>query len=369
MGGTDSRGRGDLGSFTCESWRRRVPSPTAQFPHVMLTAKKCGVRSTAHRKWNPYATSPTLGSTMSDTQDDKGQYCIPFILERLTLHHQQHKGLANAPPFFLGLNGVQGAGKTVLVSIIKSTLQGAPHNLPTAVFSLDDFYLTHTDQAALAKSHPHNPLLQHRGQPSTHDVALALSVFESLKENKETKIPSYDKSAFEGQGDREPEGEWESVNAAGKPIMKVVLFEGWCVGFRPVSDSTLKQAWEHAVAAKEKGGYNGRLGHNSLQSVTDINEALKKYDQITDQLDAFIHIDAADPQFVYEWRQEQEVGLRKSKGRAMTHQQVRHFVDGYYPAYELFTGTLRTGVFREENGKQLRLVVGENRKVQKVETI
>ena len=320
-------------------------------------------------KWILRATSPILGPAMSEIQDDKGQYCIPFILDLLAKHHEAHESQSNPPPFFLGLNGVQGAGKTVLVSIIKSTLQGAPHNSPTAVFSLDDFYLTHADQVALAKSHPHNPLLQHRGQPSTHDVPLALSVFDSLKANRETRIPSYDKSAFEGQGDRQPESEWEIVNAAGKPVVKIVLFEGWCVGFRPVSDSTLKQAWENAVAAKEKGGYNGRLGHNSLQSVIDINEALKKYDQITDQLDAFIHIDAADPQFVYKWRREQEVGLRRSKGRGMTDEQVQHFVNGYYPAYELFTDTLRTGVFGDEEAKQLRLVVGEDRKVQKVETI
>jgi hypothetical protein len=53
---------------------------------------------------------------MSEIQDDKAQYCIPFILERLEAHRQQHEGEENAPPFFLGLNGVQGAGKTVLVT-------------------------------------------------------------------------------------------------------------------------------------------------------------------------------------------------------------------------------------------------------------
>lgn len=61
-----------------------------------------------------------LSAAMSEIQDDKAQYCIPFILERLEVHRRQHEGEENAPPFFLGLNGVQGAGKTVLVTFSPS---------------------------------------------------------------------------------------------------------------------------------------------------------------------------------------------------------------------------------------------------------
>jgi len=53
---------------------------------------------------------------MSEIEDDKSQFCLPFILERLEVHGRQHEGDEDAPPFFLGLNGVQGAGKTVLVT-------------------------------------------------------------------------------------------------------------------------------------------------------------------------------------------------------------------------------------------------------------
>jgi len=82
-------------------------------------------------------------------------------------------------------------------------------------------------------------------------------------------------------------------------------------------------------------------------------------------LDALIHIDAEDLQFVYKWRLQQEEGLRASKGSGMTDDQVKHFVDGYYPSYELFTETLRAGVFRDP-GRQLRLIVGADRRVKKV---
>lgn len=92
--------------------------------------------------------------------DDKSPHCIPFILARLKIHQAEH---ANEP-FFIGLNGVQGAGKTTLVSALQETLS-QKEGLQTLVCSIDDLYLTHDDQVALAKEHALNPLVQHRGEP------------------------------------------------------------------------------------------------------------------------------------------------------------------------------------------------------------
>lgn len=44
--------------------------------------------------------------------------------------------------------------------------------------------------------------------------------------------------------------------------------------------------------------------------------------------DAFIHIDAAEPQWVYEWRLQAEHKLRDEKGSGMTDDQVKKFIDG-----------------------------------------
>ena len=53
---------------------------------------------------------------MPEIIDDKSQYCIPFVLDRLRIHTEKHNNdKTKTPPFFLGINGVQGAGKTVLV--------------------------------------------------------------------------------------------------------------------------------------------------------------------------------------------------------------------------------------------------------------
>jgi D-glycerate 3-kinase len=167
------------------------------------------------------------------------------------------------------------------VSIIQNTLQGPPHNLPTIVLSADDLYLTHEDQVKLAQANPDNPLLQHRGQPSTHDLPLGVEVFSSLRAYRPTKIPEYNKAAFNGHGDRVPSSEWQEVNQGDKKI-KVLLYEGWCVGFRPLDDDTLLQTWENAVKQKEAGQYIGRLGYNKLEDVKAINEALRSYNNITE---------------------------------------------------------------------------------------
>jgi D-glycerate 3-kinase len=37
-----------------------------------------------------------------------------------------------------------------------------------------------------------------------------------------------------------------------------------------------------------------------------------------------------------------------------------------YPAYELYTDVLRNGIFGGEEGKQLRLIVGRDRRVKEV---
>lgn len=53
----------------------------------------------------------------------------------------------------------------------------------------------------------------------------------------------------------------------------------------------------------------------------------------------------------------------------MTEEQVEKFVDGYFPAYELYTDALREGVFKGRKGgegRQLRLVVGRDRRVREI---
>ncbi|KXJ92484.1 D-glycerate 3-kinase [Microdochium bolleyi] len=321
-----------------------------------------------------------MASAASPIVDDKSPICIPFILERLRLHQQQAQQQANtsataagsgqdageanlghARPFIIGLNGVQGVGKTTLVSALADKLQHG-EGLETLVCSIDDFYLRREDQQRLAEGDPENKLLQVRGEPGTHDMELASSFFTSLCRGEPVRVPEYDKSAYSGKGDRVPESQWaKTVNdpaTTGRPPVQVVIFEGWCVGFRSL---TLDE-----VKAKRDAPGTRTLKDHALEHLLRVNESLRAYDTaITELFDAFIHIDAEDTEWVYDWRLEQEVKLRQMKGTGMTDEEVVRFVDAYYPAYELFCDKLRTGLFPETPGAQLRLVVGKDRKVKK----
>lgn len=311
-------------------------------------------------------------------QDDKAQYVIPFVLDLLKQHEEKYTSEASAPPLIVGLSASQGAGKSLLVSLLHQALVSPAHNLNTTIFSLDDFYLPYDGLKGLARDNPDNPLLQHRGQPSTHEISLVKSVFASLRENKPTKIPQFNKAAYKGFGDRIPESEWLEVNTDHANPIRVVLFEGWCVGFRPLSDESVRAKHKDAVDAANNpaSNYHGRLGHNSVENVMTINNALREYDQVTSQFDGLIHIDAEDPLFVYAWRLEQEHNLIKAKGSGMSDDEVKTFIDGYYPSYELYVDGLRKGIFNtlRQDGlqddikdQQLRLVVGKDRKVKTVQ--
>lgn len=179
------------------------------------------------------------------------------------------------------------------VETLCNTLSSPPHNLPTVVLSIDDLYLPHSRQQDLATSQPYNPLVQHRGQPSTHDVKLGKSLFEDLANRKANiKVPSYDKSAFNGAGDQRPESEWHIVNAEGSPPVEVVVFEGWCVGFRALSDADVEKKWRAAKEESEQKGaaYKGQLGKQRLESALFVNANLREYDALTDRFGAFVHM-------------------------------------------------------------------------------
>ncbi|KAI1342389.1 putative Uridine/cytidine kinase [Xylariaceae sp. FL0016] len=282
--------------------------------------------------------------------DDKSPICIPFILERLRAHSVAHNPQR---PFIIGLNGVQGVGKTTLVKRLAETLR-RDEGLETLVCSIDDFYLARQDQVALAASQPGNKLVQVRGEPGTHDIPLLTSFFHSLLSRTPTSVPHYDKSQHSGKGDRAPPFTWPRINQPDQPRIRVLLFEGWCVGFRALPPDEV--ARRHAATSRT-------LQSHDLAHLHFVNERLAAYDAVTDLFDAFVHIDAADTEWVYDWRLEQEIALRAERGSGMTDDEVIAFVDAYYPAYELFTDKLRNGLFSDKTRAHLRLVVGKDRKV------
>jgi len=106
-------------------------------------------------------------------------------------------------------------------------------------------------------------------------------VFSSLHAGLPTQIPQFDKSKFNGRGDRVDESEWETVNGDGENKIKLVVFEGWCVGFRALGEEGVRRKWEEAKTQLASGDYHGRLAHNRLEDLLFIDKALAQYDVLT----------------------------------------------------------------------------------------
>lgn len=107
---------------------------------------------------------------MTTYTDDKSPICIPFIKQHLQTHLSQSPNR----PLVIGLNGMQGVGKTTLVAPLAAAL--ATDNINTIVFSLDDFYLTHDEQVKLAAENPENALVQHRGEPGMSSQCITKNI-------------------------------------------------------------------------------------------------------------------------------------------------------------------------------------------------
>ena len=216
------------------------------------------------------------------------------VLAQLKEHRARHEGSeTSVPPLIVGVQGPQGSGKTFLTSILRDTLQAAPHSLSVAVLSLDDLYLPHAGLVAVAQAHPSNPLLNGRGQPGTHDVPLGTEVLNKLKrinfsqEATGVALPSFDKSLFSGEGDRAPGG------AVVRPPVDVVLFEGWCVGFYPISRDEVERRWMRPIPGLEEGFLEKR-GYK-LENVLEINERLRAYVSWWELFDTFLQVCVMPP--------------------------------------------------------------------------
>ncbi|KAF8161277.1 P-loop containing nucleoside triphosphate hydrolase protein [Crassisporium funariophilum] len=253
--------------------------------------------------------------------------------------------LTPGKPLCVAVQGPQGSGKTFLSGCLQTYLEAPPHSLRVAVFSIDDIYLPHEGLRSLANSHPQNVLWKGRGQPGTHDVNLGVEILCALKSGaRPVELPRFDKSLFDGEGDRLPiDGSGTVVKQP--PPLDVIIFEGWCVGFRPISNDEIVHRWNGVwKTEREKLGLREeQMGR--LVDVQAVNEKLKDYVRIWNHFDAFVQLKPTLPvsegasQFdiVYKWRLEQEHYMKAHNGgRGMTDAAVRSFVDRYIPGYIFF---------------------------------
>lgn len=274
---------------------------------------------------------------------------LAILLPSIREHRKSSKG-----PFVLGLSGLQGSGKSTWAAALSHSLT-QDHGYNTRALSIDDLYHDHDDLVALRDRHPGNKLLRTRGQPGTHDEDLAKRFFSDLMGTHAAGYaipwPSYDKSLHCGQGGRVPEDQWERVPL--NPPLDVLIFEGWCLGFQPLTDAEVTEKREQAVARRrsvtkptdnvEPTFSTQTLADHRLEDLLLVNKNLRRYcDSFAGpwRFDGFLHLSTEDLANVYRWRTDQERELRK-RGPGMSDSEVVQFVKGYMPSYELFLGRLQ----------------------------
>ncbi len=219
-------------------------------------------------------------------------------------------------PYFVGLAGGQGTGKTTISSIVAIILR---KYFKKNVFkiSIDDFYKTRRERKNLSKKI--HPMLMTRGVPGTHDVQIMLDFFKKAKSKnfKKMKLPSFNKALDE----RHSIKNWYKINL--KP--DVIIFEGWCVGARPETNKTLKKPINFLEKANDE----------KLIWRKYVNQQLKtKYKKLYSQLNCMIYLKAKNFSLLQKWRLKQEHKLwlktkKKSSHKIMSKGDVINFMQTY----------------------------------------
>jgi D-glycerate 3-kinase len=217
--------------------------------------------------------------------------------------------------WILGLQGPQGCGKSTAAAALVEMARREGWRAVSV--SIDDFYLTHSQQRALAEQHSGNPYLLYRGYPGTHDVALGARSIDALVSSgaeADVVVPVYDKSAHAGRGDRAPESRWRRVRGP----FDLVIVEGWMLGFTPAEEATLAPA------------------------VAVPNRYLAGYDEWNTRLDACVQLTVKSPATIVEWRVESERARRAAGETALSDQEAADYIQRFLPAYRVYVPALQT---------------------------
>ena len=215
--------------------------------------------------------------------------------------------------YFLGLNGGQGTGKSTLAALLALILR-EHHGLSTVVVSLDDLYLPKATREELAEQV--HPLLQTRGVPGTHDMELALELFEHVVQGRAVEFPVFDKAVDDRSS--------QLTNPVAAET-DIFLFEGWCVAAcaedsvsEPVNDFETQYdpdgLWRQYVNGQLAGHYQTLFGY----------------------LNHLVMLKAPSFECIYTWRglQEQKLAMRVQKeggesSGVMSEEELIHFISHY----------------------------------------
>ena len=219
-------------------------------------------------------------------------------------------------PYFVGLAGGQGTGKTTSSSLIKIILSKY-FKLKVFKISIDDFYKTRNERISLSKKV--HPMLLTRGVPGTHDIDMMLKFFKKVKNKKfkRLKLPTFNKAI----DDRFNKKRWYDLKE--KP--DVIIFEGWCVGAKAEKNNTLNKTINLMEKNKDKKKIWRKYVNQQLKS---------KYKNLYSQLNCLIYLRAKNFNLLQKWRLKQERKLllnskKNSKLKIMNKEDVLSFMQTY----------------------------------------
>jgi D-glycerate 3-kinase len=265
-----------------------------------------------------------------------------WVAERVTRKKEKFPNQA----YGLAINGGQGTGKTTKAGFLKVILEVLGYKVVT--FSTDDFYKTHEE---LQKLMQRNPVYKSRGPPGTHDIKKLKEVMEALKNRKATKIPKYDKSAYNGEGDREPEEKWEVVPEG----TDIFIVEGAQAGLRAISSKE-----DLYKPTRDKTLNKTELEHDPTGLYREtFNEAAREYVPISDLFDNLIVLDVS-LRAIRKGRMEQEAKMIKEKKKGMAPEALKEFID----YYSLFLRIIRN--LADSEYPDLVVKIGYNLRILKV---
>ncbi|KAI9626673.1 hypothetical protein KEM48_010268 [Puccinia striiformis f. sp. tritici PST-130] len=159
-----------------------------------------------------------------------------------------------------------------------------------------------------------------------HDLNLAIQVFDSLSKVNETKevlLPVYDKSAHHGLGDRT---EFNKLSLPAEHVIRLVIFEGWMLGFVPLDPLQLRRTYDHLLELDPPS--DTFITQFSVHELLTINLNLSAYHQlIWPRIDVLINLVPQDLNFIWQWRIQQENEMKAKNGGSVVMDEGRKAVN------------------------------------------
>lgn len=260
------------------------------------------------------------------------QLWLPLAMKLIASHQE------SGQPWIQGILGGQGTGKTTLGKILTWILTHLGYS--TRALSIDDLYKTYLERQQLRKE---DPRLIWRGPPGTHDLELGMNLLDRFRnpQGQTIAVPRFDKSLWEGQGDR-----IEPLLVQGVDIL---LWEGWFVGVRPVNPAVFESPpWPIITEADRR-------------FAREMNQRLHDYLPLWDRLDGLMVLYPEDYRLSLQWRMQAEREMKAQGKAGMSDGEIEEFVEYFWKALhpELFVRPL----LRPGSSVDLAIKIGSDRRI------